>query len=188
MNTDRYLLIPSFLRIAVILLIGFIASGCYSINRYTASADNVDKIKRIQSPALAIDKFESYKPDMHSIMCRFPALISTPNDVSFESYIEQAFIDELKLAGAYDPKSTIIGHGRLENIDFSTAPGKGRWSLKLALSSKTNSGFTVDSTYEFSADWMWFSACGQVAQTFVPAVQKLISQAVSDPRFRQLAP
>jgi hypothetical protein len=94
----------------------------------------------------------------------------------------------LRIAGAYDPKSTIIVHGRLEEINFNTTPGKGKWSLKLAISSKTNPGFTVDSAYEFSADWIYFNACQQVAQVFVPAVQQLIGQVVSDPRFKQLAP
>ena len=187
MNADRHLLIPGFLRIVLILIIGFSISGCYSINRYGVSADNVYKMKQLQSPPLAVEKFESSRPDLHSIFCRASALVSTPDDVSFESYIEQAFIDELKLAGAYDPKSTIVVHGRLEKVDFNTKPGNGKWSLKMAISSKTNPGFTVDSTYEFSANWMWMGACHQVAQTFVPAVQQLISKAISDPRFKQLA-
>ncbi len=188
MNTNRHLIIRGFLRIVFILIIGFSFSGCYSINRYGVSTDNVDKMKQLQTASLSVEKFESYKPGLHSIICRGPAQVSTPDDISFESYIEQAFIDELKSAGVYDPKSTIVVHGRLEEIDFNTTPSKGRWSLKLAISSKTNQGFTVDSAYEFSADWTWFSACRQVAQDFVPAVQQLIGQVVSDPRFKQLAP
>ncbi len=188
MNTGKHVRVSRLLSAVLVLIIGFIFFGCtYSVNQYGSSLDTTDKIKQLQSPPLAVDKFESYRPDLKSIVCRANGVVATPDEVSFETYIERAFIDELKQANAYDPKSPAVVHGRLEEINFISSVGKGKWFMKLAVSSNTNPGYAVDSAYEFSANWVAFRACQQVAQAFVPAVQQLISQVVSDPRFKQLA-
>jgi len=189
MNTEKHLLNRGFLRAVFIIIVCFSISGCYSIKQYVASAENYDKVTTFKSRSLAVEKFESYEPGKKSVICRASAGVQTPNDVSFESYIEQAFIDELRLAGAYDPKSTIVVHGRLENIESSSGPIiKGIWSMRLAISSNSNPGFTVDSTYEFPVDWVFWEACDQVAKAFVHAVRQLINQVVTHPQFGQLAP
>jgi hypothetical protein len=188
MNTKGQLFIRGFLRTVFIVMVGFSISGCtYSIRQYVPSSDNVDKRNPSQVKSIAVDKFESSEPGLRSMSCRASVQVATPNNVSFESYIEQAFIEELRLAGSYDPKSIIVVRGRLEKIDFSSGPFKGNWSLRLVISSNTNPGFAVDSTYNFPASWPFWEACDEVAQAFVPAVRQLINEVVSNPQFSQIA-
>ena len=90
---------------AVVLL-----SGCaYNASPYGASVKNVESIKFLNMKPVAVAKFESSKPGLASITCRAAGPVTV--SPSFESYIEKAFIDELKLAGVYDPAYPMIISG-----------------------------------------------------------------------------
>ncbi len=171
------------------LVIGsiLVISACgYNINSYGVSVANVEKIKSLDIPPVAVSIFTSAKPGVSSIGCRAAGPVGTPNNTSFESYIQQAFIDELRLAGAYDEGSDLVINGHLEEIDFSSNIGSGRWIISLNVSSILNPGFNVKQIYEFSTNFVADKACQQVAQAFVPAVQALISNMVSNPKFQAL--
>ena len=68
---------------------------------------------------------------------------------SFGTYIEKAFIDELKLAGVYDPNAKLVLVGKLEEIDFSSGITDGRWIFKLTISNGRNESFTTSSVFGF---------------------------------------
>ncbi|MAM88773.1 MAG: hypothetical protein CME36_15820 [unclassified Hahellaceae] len=156
------------------------------MNPYGASVANVDQIRAAQVNPVAVSSFTSSKPGSSSIGCRAAGPVETADKSSFESYIEKAFIDELKLAGVYDPNSPLVINGHLEELDFNSSIGAGKWIMRLAVSTKEESGYTVESIHEFSTNWVADKACQQVAQAFAPAVQSLISKLVSDPRFQTL--
>ncbi|WP_026435176.1 hypothetical protein [Acidovorax sp.] len=106
---------------------------------------------------------------------------------SFESYIEKALIDELKLAGAYDPSSKLILRGKLEEIDFSSGMTDGKWLFTVTISNARNESFTTKSIFGFSGSFVADKACQETAQAFGPAVQKLVEDIVRDPKFKQVA-
>jgi len=106
---------------------------------------------------------------------------------SFEAYIEKAFIDELKLAGVYDPNSKMILSGKLEEIDFSSGITDGKWMFTVTVGNARDERFTTQSTFGFSGSFVADKACQEVAQAFGPAVQKLIADVVRDPKFKQIA-
>ena len=106
---------------------------------------------------------------------------------SFENCIEKAFIDELKLAGAYNPASSLTLSGNLEEVDFSSGMSDGNWTFTLTVSNQRNEGFTTKSTFGFSGSFVADKACQKVAQAFGPAVQKLIEDVVRNPKFKQIA-
>jgi hypothetical protein len=47
-------------------------------------------------------------------------------------------------------------------------------------------GYEVESSHEFSTNWVADKACQQVAQAFEPAVEELIEKIVEHPGFRSL--
>ena len=161
-------------------------SGCaYNASPYGASVKNVDAIKSISMKPVAVAKFQATKPGVASITCRAAGPVTV--SPSFENYIEKAFIDELKLANAYDANSKIILSGKLEEIDFSSGITDGNWAFTLVVSNARGESFSTKSVFGFSGSFAADKACQEVAQAFSPAVQKLIEDIVRDPKFKQIA-
>lgn len=171
--------------LAIVVATALISGCAFNASPYGASVRNVEAIKANNIKPVTVAQFTSAKPGMATITCRAaePVTVSP----SFESYIEKAFIDELKLAGAYNATSNIALSGKLEEIDFSSGITDGKWTFTLALSNGKNEAFTTKSTYGFSGSFVADRACQEVAQAFGPAVQKLIADVVQNQRFKQLA-
>lgn len=161
-------------------------SGCaFKTLPYGASASNVEGIRSVNIKAVAVSKFQSVKPGLASIICRAVGPVTV--EPNFESYIEKAFVSELKLAGAYDPNSQLVLNGKLEEIDFNSGMSDGNWILALTISNARSESFTTKTKFNFAGSFFGDKACGDVSQAFVPAVQRLIEDVVRDPRFKQIA-
>jgi hypothetical protein len=161
-------------------------SGCaYNVSPYGASVRNVETIKSTNIKPVAVATFQAARPGLASITCRAAGPVSV--SPSFEHYIEKALIDELKLAGAYDPNSLNILTGRLEEIDFSSGITDGKWLFTVVVSNTRNESFTTKSSFGFSGSFVADKACQETAQAFGPAVQKLVEDVVRDPKFKQIA-
>jgi len=172
--------INTFVITGVILI-----SGCaYNTAPYGASVANVTKIKATKIKAVSVAPFTSSAPGNSTITCRAAGPVTVKP--SFESYIQGAFIDELKLASSYDPDSKVVISGKLESIDFSSGMTGGNWSISLTVANNISQSFTTKSTYPFSGSFVADKACQEVAQAFSPAVQKLIEEVVSNPQFATL--
>ena len=163
-----------------------LVSGCaYNTSPYGASVANVTKIKAANIKAVSVATFTSTKPGNSTITCRAAGPVTVKP--SFEEYIKNAFVDELKLSSAYDPNSKIEISGKLESVDFSSGMTNGNWSITLTVANNKSQSFTTNSTYPFSGSFVADKACQEVAQAFSPAVQKLIEDVVSNPQFATLA-
>ena len=71
------------------------------------SADNVQKLRDYKELKLDVSNFTATKAGESSILCRLAETVSTPKGESFEEYIKDALISELKMAGTYDKNSTL---------------------------------------------------------------------------------
>lgn len=161
-------------------------SGCaYNVTPYGASVKNVEAIKAYNLQPVAVGKFQSSKPGNATITCRASGPVTV--SPSFEAYIEKAFVDELKLAGIYNPASTLVLTGKLEQVDFSSGMSDGNWTFTLTLTNARNESLTTTSKFGFSGSFIADRACQEVAQAFAPAVQTLVNDVVRDPKFRQIA-
>ncbi|HJV72874.1 MAG TPA: hypothetical protein VJ654_01515 [Noviherbaspirillum sp.] len=170
----------------LVVLMSFLLSGCaYNASNYGASVKNVEAIKTKNIQPVSVAQFTSSSPGKSTIVCRAAGPVTI--NPSFESYIERAFIDELKLAGAYDPNSNIKLSGKLEEIDFSSGMTDGNWAFTLTLSNNKSESYATKSSYGFSGSFVADKACQEVAQAFSPAVQKLIEDVVQNPKFREIA-
>jgi hypothetical protein len=173
--TSLALLVPAF----------FITGCAYNVAPYGASVRNVEAIKSSNIKPVSVAAFQSSKPGLASITCRGAGPVTvTP---SFESYIEKAFIDELKLAGAYDPNSNVTLKGRLDEVDFSSGMTDGKWLFTLAISNARGQSFTTKTSFGFSGSFVADKACQETAQHFGPAVQKLVEDVVNHPKFKEIA-
>lgn len=175
------------LLVALLLCISLSACVAYRVPAYTPSENTAEAIKKATTKPLAVSTFTARPEVRKAITCRAAGDVQTVDQSRFESYLEKALIDELKLAGAYDADSPIVVQGQLEQINFSSGMTDANWSLRLTLSSKTNPGYTTEVVYPFDSFFIGELACQQTAMTFWPAAQKLIYDAINDPRFKQLA-
>lgn len=170
----------------VAVLVVSVLSGCaYNAAPYGASVRNVESLKSLSMKPVSVVRFQSSKPGLASITCRAAGPVTV--SPSFEDYIEKAFIDELKLAGVYDPGSKLALSGKLEEIDFSSGITDGKWAFTMTMSNSRNESYTVSSAYGFSGSFVADKACQETAQAFGPAVQKLIEDIVRHPSFKQVS-
>lgn len=105
-------------------------------------------------------------------------------------YIQRAFEDELKVAGAFAPSSAprVTLGGRLKRLEFSTtrAVTGGYWQIDLALESSNGKKLDVAEYYEFNSGFAANEACRNTAEAYSRAVQNLVGKAVRSPGFAEL--
>jgi hypothetical protein len=168
---------------AVTLSIGFTGCGV-KVATYGASSENVSKLKTYNTK-LNVNNFTATSSDS-SIMCRMSDPIKTPNGETFEKYIENALIEELKMAGLYSKNAKITLSGHLNEVKANSIPGSANWEFSVKVSSSNGKSFTVKSKKDYSSSFMAHYACNDMAEAFKPAVQKLITKIINHPEFQTL--
>ncbi len=163
-----------------------VISGCstYATNRYSISADNVSTLRTVVKDKLAVGEFTATKPGKSSIMCRGVGPIKTPDGEPFEDFVRSALISEMKIAEVYAASAPVIITGSLDKIDFNSASGK--WNLGLTLNSNNGASFSLEDEYDFTTSFYGETACNQTGQALMPAVQNLITKALTSPNFPAL--
>ena len=180
---------PKFLRITGIAIMAAYLSGCgFVVSNYGASAENVDTLRTLKTDGMQVhvNSFTSSKPGVSGIACRAAGSVETPDKKPFDQYIHDALVTELKLAGLYSENGNVVLDGNVQELDFSSNIGSGKWIFKLKASSNNGKSLTVDSQHIFSTNWVADKACQQVAQAFSNSVQVLIHDLVSNPQFADL--
>jgi hypothetical protein len=181
----------AMIRIASITAAIFFVVGCstYAADRYAVSMDSQTELKQVaaasQGQGVAVEDFTASEPGQTEISCRAVGPIKTPDGETFEKFIQDALIDQLKLAELYSPESTSRIGGNLDAIDFNTNDGV--WNLALTISDDSGQSFTVQEDYDYESSFYGETACNQTAQAFMPAIQNLIQKVVSNPTFKKMA-
>jgi len=121
-----------------------------------------------------------------SPMCRLNGPVKVAPGKTLPKYIEEAFQEELFMAGVYDNNAPTSINGRIDSLKFSSV-SPASWDITMTVSSNVSPGYSVSVHYPFNTSWTAYSACKNVANAFGPAVQKLLKEVVSDPQFSSLA-
>lgn len=152
--------------------------------RYSILADNNVALKRLDIKNVAIGSFQP--PASFSDNCRTLGPLRVSDNLTHTQYIQKAFEDELKVAGAYGQgASPLIISGKVLKLEFNTmrAVTGGSWAIDLELSSSNGRRMNVAEYYEFDSGFIATEACRQTAEAFTRAVQNLISKTVVSPSF-----
>jgi len=163
-----------------------VLTGCstFKTNNYGVSPENMEKLQSYSDQGakkITAQRLTSFKAGINSVKCR-GASLELPNGMSFEDYISNALITELKLARLYSETAEKTLKGHLEIIDLATF-GSGQWTLKATFTTSTGSQFSIDSNYTFDADFAGLKACQEAAQNFVPAVNQFNRKVITHPNF-----
>lgn len=157
--------------------------------RYGASVNNVEAIRSIAAASpqkLSVVGFTTFEDGLRSISCRAAGPVEPPNGFTYEKYIEDALVSELKLAGLFSPDSGAKLHGHLDYISFNSNIGAGKWQIDMTFSGDSVAPFKVNTVYPFSTNFLADIACNQVASALPVAVQELLTQLIAHPSFKQV--
>ena len=174
------------IKLVIILGAAFLLTGCETpvTQRYAISADNNVAIKSLGVGGIGIGPFIG--PANFDPSCRALGPLQVADNLSHTQYIQRAFEDELKVAGAYaqnNPRVTLTGSVMRLEFSSSRAVTGGSWTIDLNLSSSNGRQMKVNEYYEFASGFIATEACRQTAEAYSRAVQNLISKAVRSPEF-----
>lgn len=155
--------------------------------RYAISADNNQAIRSINATGVGVQTFVG--PADFSSNCRALGPMRVADNLSHTQYIQKAFEDELKVAGAFAQSAPrILIGGKVNKIEFSSSRGLtgGYWRIDIALNSSNGKGLDVSEYYEFNSGFAANEACRNTAEAYSRAVQNLVGKAVKSPGFTEL--
>ena len=154
--------------------------------RYAISADNSMAIRALNATGVGVGSFQP--PAEFSETCRALGPLKVADNLSHTQYIQKAFQDELKVAGAFAASPRVTLNGKVTKLEFSSSRGLngGSWTIDLALTSSNGQAMNVSEYYEFSSGFSAPEACRQTADAFSRAVQNLVGKTVSNPQFPQM--
>ncbi|WP_258807862.1 hypothetical protein [Pseudidiomarina sp. CB1] len=169
----------------VVVLVGVLSGCAIPVDRYHASADNQNIIKA-QDRKFKVADFTATTTD-YKVMCRLANNVELSDGLSFQEYIEQALIEELKMASAYSEKEGVLIKGHLNDTDVSSGMTDAHWTLDLTVSNAQGESFQVKHKREFDASFVGGIACGSdMPKAFAPTVKELIYKIFNHPQFDEL--
>lgn len=179
--------VAPFLLVAAIVVLG---SGCSLMApQYTASIENVQKLKDSGNVAAQVGKFDSApeKGNANPISLR-GSTMNSPYSNSYANYLGEAIKQELTLAGRLKPDANIEITGVLSKNDidasgFGTATGDiaARFVVKISGQIKYDQMKTVHAEWESS--FVGAVAIPRAQQEYPRLVQRLLSTLYADPAF-----
>lgn len=176
--------------IVTCLTTAFLA-GCSTTStpvQYKASTRNVVTIEeyvRDTGAKVKTNEFSAAPGVEGSPWCRANGPVSLGSGKTAAEFIREAFQEELFLAKAYAGNAPVSIGGRIDKLTFSSVT-PANWEIGITLMSSNGKTLQVENTHRFDTSWDAWSACKNVADAFSPAVQGVLSKAVSDPRFKSL--
>lgn len=177
------------MRALIAIAAGLALTGCstYMPQRYSIAANNNVAIKAVNVGNISVGEFKG--PAGFSNACRAAGPIAPPDNITFQEYIRQALISELKIAGAYDDKSPKVTlSASVDRLAFSSSRGLtgGSWDVGMNVVSSNGKSKYVKEHYEFNSGFIADTACKQTAEAFHPTVQNLIEKLVTSSDFKGL--
>lgn len=168
------------------LIATLLLSGCsITADQYQPSVATQQVIRNYDRK-INVGAFTAAKTD-RKVLCRLANNVDLPNRHSFESYIENAFKEELVLAGMYSKDSDITISGHLHDTDVSSGVTDAHWTFDITVANNRNDNFRVTHKREYNSSFVGGVACGHnMPKSLMPTVQELIKEIVNHPKFENM--
>ena len=171
--------------LTLLVIIGL--SGCsVKVPQYNSSADNVVKLRKMNIK-LNVGEFTATNSS-RKILCRLGRTVTISHGLTFEKYIENAFIEELKMADRYSSTSNITITVNLNKLKANSGiASTGYWDFDVTVKSSNGKSFNITSNYVYQTSFSGATTCDELMpDAFKPAVQKLIEDIINNPEFNNL--
>lgn len=170
-----------------------VLSACSNApQRYSISTGNNITLKTLKASGVGNINVGSFTrtADLNNNCRLLYGTIALPDKMSFEGYIQNGLVNELKVADMFDDKNAAITlTGVVEQLSFSTLTsllGGGSWDIGLRINSSNGKSAYVSEHYEFEASGQVWAACSQTANAYTPAVQDILGKLITSPDFKSL--
>jgi hypothetical protein len=177
----------------IVLTFAFILGACsiiltYMPPNYIVSADNTKAIKRFGGGNINVGPFTRTAEFDNDCGITAGSLVM-PDQLSFEGYIRKGLVEELKVAGMFDdaaPKITLTGV--VEQLSFFSRRNFyiSSWNFGLRVTSSNGQSVYVTEQYNFDAGPGSHADCQKIADSYMPAVQKILGKFINSPEFKTL--
>lgn len=168
-------------------LLTLIGTGCSTMTpaRYSVSVDANRALDSMPDARVYIANLAP--PEKEDSNCRLMGPIKAADGMTITEFIASAFNDEFKFADIYDQNGIRL-EGEVTKIEFSSIDGitNGHWMLGLTLRSSNGTQMSSNVNYKFKSGFDAITACNQTADALGAAVQDLVKETVTDPRFKLL--
>jgi hypothetical protein len=173
-------------RLLLIVTVALILAGCETptTQRYSVSPNNDQVIRTLNTNGVGVGPFTGARS--FDLKCREVGALEVADGMTHVEYIQHAFEDELKVAGAFATASPRVSlTGLIDRLEFSSTRGLtgGSWNIDLTLASSNGKVLKVSEYYEFKSGFSGMEACRNTAEAFLRAVQDLVGKAVGSPDF-----
>ncbi|MEO8342522.1 MAG: hypothetical protein ABI536_01780, partial [Gallionella sp.] len=159
----------------------------YIPQRYSSAAEITEALKKLGVGNINVGPFT--KTAEFDNKCRVVSGVVEPGKTGFEGYIQNALIEELKVAEMFDdqtPKITLTGV--VEKLSLSTLPTVylSNWDIGVRLNSSNGKTAYINQHYAFNAGPTNLADCQQLADHYMIAVQKTLNKLITSPEFESL--
>ncbi|WP_087686483.1 hypothetical protein [Pandoraea sp. PE-S2R-1] len=180
-----------FKRIGVVLVVSCAAllSACSTTApTYSASLDNVDKLKADGDYKVTVGKFAPATGlKTESEIALRTTSMSSPYGNSYSQYLAEAIKQELSLAGKLAPASPVQITGTLleNDVDTGVATGKGVIKARIVVTSGNTTRYdqVKSAETEWSSNFVAAIAIPRATEAYPKLVQKLLTSLLNDDAF-----
>jgi hypothetical protein len=156
------------------------------IDRYSVKSENHDFKGVFNNKKISVGPFTSFNPGQAEFACNMFALIKTPVNEAYSSYIRKAFISELDQLDAYSPQADVTLSAYLDAIDYDELTNR-YLGLMITVNSSNGKSLTVWGKHEIpKGGTLLPKRCPDLAKAFQPVVQQLIGKLIRSSEFPAL--
>lgn len=168
--------------VALIFLTALSAGCSITADRYHPTADNQQHIKSF-NVKMNVAEFTAEKTE-YNFLCRLANTVGLPDKNSFEEYIQNALIEELKMAGMFSIDSEITIYGHLNETSVSSGMTDAHWTFDITISNSQGDSFDIRHKREYSASFLGDIACSNdMPKSLMPSVQELVREIINHHKF-----
>lgn len=177
----------------IVLMVVFALGACsylltYMPPHYSVSMDNTTELKKIGGSNINVGPF-TRTAELDNDCGITAGSVVMPEKMSFEDYIRKGLVEELKAAGMFDdtsPKITLTG--TVDKLSFFSRRNiyTSTWYIGLLVKSSNGESVHVADQYNFDAGAGSAADCQKIADSYLPAVQKIIGKFIDAPEFQSL--
>jgi hypothetical protein len=162
-------------------------TGCgIKTSEYNVSAENVSQLRSYEGIKINVGEFSADNPKERSKLCRLAETITTPKGESFEQYIKEAFVSELKMANIYDKASNLTITGNVDKVYGSSVIGNAYWEVSVTINSTNGKSIKVNTKRDYPSAFVANTACNNMATSFSPTIKQLINDIINHKDFHSL--
>src|SRR5262249_23506053 len=150
-------------------------SGCsVTFPVYSVSGRNVATIRSMPNTI----KLGQFTGDQKSAMCRLQP-ITPEGGGTFATYIRNAFIDEMTIAGVTPSPDALELNGRLKTVEVDCGITSASWVIEMEMSIGNRPPFTVRTVRPFDGNYLGSVVVSRAYTAFIPTVQDFVNDTLT---------